>query len=46
MQHCLRGNRSTETAAHSLVSFIESAFSEKKVCATIFLEIKSTFDSA
>jgi hypothetical protein len=41
MQHGLRGNHSTETAAHSLVSFIESAFSEKKVCATAFLEIKS-----
>lgn len=45
-QHGFRENRSTETAAHSLVSFIESAFSEKKVCATAFLDIKSAFDSA
>jgi hypothetical protein len=45
-QHGFRENRFTETAAHSLVSFIESAFSEKKVCATAFLDIKSAFDSA
>jgi hypothetical protein len=46
MQHGLRGNRSTETAAHSLEFYIESVFSKKKVCATAFLEIKSAFDSA
>ena len=45
-QHGFRENRSTGTAAHSLVSFIESAFSEKKVCGTAFLDIKSAFDSA
>nr|CAH0109609.1 unnamed protein product [Daphnia galeata] len=45
-QHGFRKNRSTGTAAHQLVSFIESAFSEKKVCATAFLDIKSAFDSA
>jgi hypothetical protein len=45
-QHGFRENRSTETAAHSLVSFIESSFSEQKVCASAFLDIKSAFDSA
>lgn len=45
-QHGFRGNRSTDTAAHTLVSFIEDAFSENKVCATAFLDIKSAFDSA
>jgi hypothetical protein len=29
-------NSSTESVAHSLVFFIETAFFEKKVCATIF----------
>jgi hypothetical protein len=42
-QHGFRENRSTGTAAHPLVSFIESAFSEKKVCATAFLDINSAF---
>ena len=45
-QHGFREGRSTDTAAHSLTSFIESAFSEKKFCASAFLDIKSAFDSA
>lgn len=45
-QHGFRANHSTETAAHTLVSFIEDAFSENKVCATAFFDIKSAFDSA
>ena len=43
-QNGLRENRSTDTTAHSLVSFIESVFSEKKICTTAFFDIKS--DSA
>jgi hypothetical protein len=45
-QHGFRENRSTDSAAHSFISFIESAFSEKKVAAAAFLDIKSAFDSA
>ncbi|KAI9560547.1 hypothetical protein GHT06_011489 [Daphnia sinensis] len=45
-QHGFRENRSTETAAHSLISFIEVAFTERKVCASAFLDLKSAFDSA
>jgi hypothetical protein len=43
-QHGFREGRSTDTVAHSLTSFIESAFSEKKFCASAFLDIKSAFD--
>jgi hypothetical protein len=45
-QHGFREGKSTESAAHSLTSFIESAFEERKVCAAAFLDIKSAFDSA
>jgi len=45
-QHGFRENRSTETAAHSLVNYIEDAFFDQKVCASAFLDIKSAFDSA
>jgi hypothetical protein len=45
-QHGFRESHSTETAAHSLTSFIESAFLERKTCAAAFLDIKSAFDSA
>jgi hypothetical protein len=45
-QHGFRENRSTDSAAHSFISFIESAFSDKKVAAAAFLDIKSAFDSA
>lgn len=45
-QHGFREGRSTETAAHSLVSCIESAFTAKESAAGAFLDIKSAFDSA
>jgi hypothetical protein len=45
-QHGFREGRSTDSAAHSLTFFIESAFVERKVCAAAFLDIKSAFDSA
>jgi hypothetical protein len=45
-QHGFREGRSTESAAHSLMSVVESAFAEHKVCAATFLYIKSAFDSA
>ncbi|KZS10420.1 Uncharacterized protein APZ42_025121, partial [Daphnia magna] len=44
-QHGFRENRSTETAALSLISFIEGSFSDKKVFASAFLDLKSAFDS-
>ena len=45
-QHGFRESHSTDTAAHSLTFFIESAFSEKKFCASAFWDIKSAFDLA
>jgi hypothetical protein len=45
-QNGFREGRSTETAAHSLISFVETGFEEKKVSAAAFLNIKSAFDSA
>lgn len=45
-QHGFREGHSTETAAYSIISFIESAFRERQACATAFLDIKSAFDSA
>ncbi|KZS01830.1 Uncharacterized protein APZ42_001392, partial [Daphnia magna] len=45
-QHGFREGKSTETTRHSLVSFIETAFSDKQSCATAFLDIQSAFDSA
>jgi hypothetical protein len=38
--------RDLQSAAYSLVLFFETAFSEKKVCATAFFDIKIAFDSA
>ena len=37
--------RSTETAANSLIYFVESGFNEKKVSAVAFIDMKSAFDS-
>ncbi len=45
-QHGFLEGRSTETAAHSLVSHIESAFSSKEHAACAFFDIISAFDSA
>jgi hypothetical protein len=45
-QHGFREGRSTETAAHSLISHIEENFKQKKYTATTFLDIKSAFDYA
>lgn len=45
-QHGFMEGRSTETAAQSLISCIESAFSAKESAACAFLDIKSAFDSA
>jgi hypothetical protein len=45
-QHDFREGRSTETAAHSLISHIEENFKQKKYTATTFLDIKSAFDNA
>ena len=45
-QNGFREGRSTESSTHSLTSFIESAFDERKVCAAAFLDIKSAFESA
>jgi hypothetical protein len=45
-QHGFRSGKSTETAAHSLVTGIENGFSAKEVTACAFLDIKSAFDSA
>ena len=45
-QHGFRAGRSTETAGHSLVSYIEDGFSKKLFSAAAFLDIKSAFDCA
>ena len=45
-QHGFVGGRSTETAAHALVSFVEKGFSARRCAAAIFIDIKSAFDSA
>ena len=37
--------RSTETAAHSLIYFVESGFNEKKVSAAAFIDMTGAFDS-
>ncbi len=45
-QHGFQSGKSTESAAHSLVTGIENVFSAKEVTACAFLDIKSAFDSA
>lgn len=45
-QHGFLRGRSTETAAHSLVSFVERGLNKKETSAAAFLDIKSAFDSA
>ena len=45
-QHGFRAKRSTESAGHALVSFIEKAHKSKLVTACAFLDIKSAFDAA
>ena len=45
-QHGFTEGKSTESAIHSLVSYIESGFVMKRVTACAFLDIKSAFDSA
>ena len=44
--HGFRAGRSTETAGHSLVSFVENGFSKKSYSTAVFLDIRSAFDSA
>ena len=45
-QHGFLRGRSTETAAHELVSFIERALGRKEITAAALIDIKSAFDSA
>lgn len=45
-QHGFRENRSTETAAHTLISFVEKSFSKGNYAAAAFLDISGAFDSA
>jgi hypothetical protein len=45
-QHGFTDGRSTESACHSLTSFIQDGFKSKQVTACAFLDIKSAFDSA
>ena len=45
-QHGFLSERSTETAAHDLISYIENGFSQKQKTAAVFIDIKSAFDSA
>ena len=45
-QHGFLDGRSTETAAHSLISFVEKGFRTKQCSAAAFIDIKSAFDSA
>jgi hypothetical protein len=45
-QHGFLAGKSTETATHSLTSFVENGFSVKHFSAAAFLDIKSAFDSA
>ena len=45
-QHGFREGKSTETAAHQLVSFIETGFSKGLSTATAFIDIQSAFDRA
>ena len=44
-QHGFREGKSTESAAHSLVSPIETGFAARQNSACAFLDIKSAFDS-
>lgn len=45
-QHEFLEKKSTETAAHTLVSFVESSFTSKSYTAAVFLDISGAFDSA
>ncbi len=45
-QHGFTDGRPTESACHSLTSFIHEGFQSKQVTACAFLDIKSAFDSA
>jgi hypothetical protein len=45
MQYGFLAGKSTETATHSLTSFVEYGFSIKHFSAAAFLDIKSAFDS-
>ncbi|KZR96923.1 Uncharacterized protein APZ42_008471, partial [Daphnia magna] len=45
-QHGFTPGKSTETAGHALVSFIEKANLNKQTTASAFLDIKSAFDAA
>jgi hypothetical protein len=43
-QFRLREKHSTIEQLHRLTDFIENTLEEKKVCATIFLDVKQAFD--
>jgi ribonuclease HI len=45
-QHGFRESKSTESAAHHLVSFIEDGFSKGHFTAAAFIDIQSAFDKA
>ena len=45
-QHGFREGKSTESAAHHLVTYIENAFTKGQYTATAFIDIQSTFDRA
>jgi hypothetical protein len=45
-QHGFLAGKATETATHSLTSFVENGFSIKHFSVAAFLDIKSAFDSA
>ena len=45
-QHGFREGKSTESAAHQLVSFIETGFAKGLSTATAFIDIQSAFDRA
>ena len=45
-QHGFMDGKSTETAVHSLVDFVETNFESKQVTACALIDIKSAFDSA
>jgi hypothetical protein len=45
-QHGFSPGKSTESAGHALISFIEKAREAKQVTAVAFLDIKSAFDAA
>ena len=44
-QHGFRDGKSTESAAHSFVSSIETGFAARQTSACAFLDIKIAFDS-